>query len=109
MEMSSQLAAHNLPAEVQPFLSMLFSQRFAEWAWKLFNFRSRDLAAASLATQHRCQAHISAHFLLYKSLRLTAFGTPPALWPLAYSLQAQSRGCVKLVSVKGGLRKKWFV
>lgn len=25
---------------VQPFLSMLFSQRFAEWAWKLFNFRS---------------------------------------------------------------------
>jgi len=41
---------------------------------------------------------------------LTAFGIPPALWPLAsFGLQAQSRGCVQLVGVKGGLRNLWFV
>ena len=29
--------------------------------------------------------------------------------PLAIGLQAQRRGCVKLVGGKGGLRKRWFV
>ena len=35
---------------------------------------------------------------------LTAFGIPPALWPLAWP-----SGCVQLVGVKGGLRNLWFV
>ena len=40
---------------------------------------------------------------------LTAFGIPPA--PLAFGLQAQSRGWLvyKVVCVKGGLSKSWFV
>ena len=41
-------------------------------------------------------------FHYYNSLRHFA-------GPLAFGLQAQSRGCVKLVGVKGGLRKRWFV
>ena len=36
--------------------------------------------------------------------KLTAFGIP-----LALGLQAQSRGCLKLDGVKGGLRKMLFV
>ena len=34
---------------------------------------------------------------------MTAFGIPPAFWPLAFGLQVPSKGCVKLVGGKG-----WF-
>ena len=38
---------------------------------------------------------------------LTAFGIPPS--PLAFGLQTQSTGCLKLVGVKVGLSNKWCV
>ena len=43
----------------------------------------------------------------FRTHNLTAFQHSAGL--LAFVLQAQSSGCVKLVGEKGGLHKRWFV